>query len=484
MITIVGLGPGAVEHLSLKAWDRLQAAGTLYLRTDRHPCVPQLPKHINCVSFDDVYETVDRFADVYAIIADRIMTVARQGRDVVYAVPGDPLVGEATVTRLLKQAADAAIEVEVIHGISFIEPSLTQIGLDALDGLQILDALVVASAWHPPINPTLPALLAQVHSRQVASELKLTLMNQYPDEFPVKLIHAAGNRQTQTEVLPLYEIDRSSQIDVMTSLYMPAIDQLCSFDSFQNIIARLRSPQGCPWDRRQTHQSLRPYLIEEAYEVLEAVDSGDPDALCEELGDLLLQIVLHAQIAVDDGEFFMADVLRRLNEKMIRRHPHVWGNAEVNGDAKRVIGNWEAIKKAEKAAAGRPQESLLDDVPTGAPSLFVAHKYSRQAAKVGFDWPDAGGVEAKAKEEWDEIFAAASDEDKVKEIGDLMFVLVNWLRWLNVDDPESVMRGINAKFYRRFRYVERQAAQNKKAVSDYSLAQLEAWWRQAKGEGL
>ena len=251
MITIVGLGPGAVEHLSLKAWDRLQAAGTLYLRTDRHPCVPQLPKHINCVSFDDVYETVDRFADVYAVIADRIITIARQGRDVVYAVPGDPLVGEATVTRLLKQAADAAIEVEVIHGISFIEPSLAQIGLDALDGLQILDALMVASAWHPPINPALPALLAQVHSRRVASELKLTLMNQYPDEFPVKLIHAAGNRQTQTEALPLYEIDRSSQIDVMTSLYMPAIDQLCSFESFQNIIARLRSPQGCPWDRRQ-----------------------------------------------------------------------------------------------------------------------------------------------------------------------------------------------------------------------------------------
>lgn len=376
MITIVGLGPGAVEDLSLKAWDKLQNAGALYLRTSRHPCVPHLPKHLNCISFDDVYETVDSFADVYVAIAERVMKIARQG-DVVYAVPGDPLVGEATVKRLLTQAAVAAIEVEIIHGISFIEPSLAQIRLDALDGLQILDALAVASAWHPPINPALPALLAQVYSRRVASDLKLTLMNQYPDEFPVKLIHAAGNRQAQAEDRPLYEIDRSSGIDVMTSLYVPALGKLGGLESCQNIIAHLRSPQGCPWDRKQTHQSLRPYLIEEAYEVLEAIDRSDPKSLCEELGDLLLQIVLHAQIAIDDGEFFMSDILRQLNEKMIRRHPHVWGDVEVNGDAQKVTMNWEDIKEAEKA--GEPRESLLDGIPAGAPALFVAHRYSYQA---------------------------------------------------------------------------------------------------------
>ena len=484
MITVIGLGPGAVEDLSLKAWDKLQNAGTLYLRTSRHPCVPHLPQHLNRISFDDVYETGDSFADVYVAIAERMMKIARQGRDVVYAVPGDPLVGEATVTRLLTQAAAAAIEVEIVHGISFIEPSLAQIGLDALDGLQILDALAVAADWHPPINPALPALLAQVYSRRVASDLKLTLMNQYPDEFPVKLIHAAGSRQARAEDRPLYEIDRSSGIDVMTSLYVPALGKLGSFASCQNVIAHLRSPQGCPWDRKQTHQSLRPYLIEEAYEALEAIDRSDPKALCEELGDLLLQIMLHAQIAIDDGEFFMSDILRQLNEKMIRRHPHVWGDIEVNGDARKVTRSWEEIKEAEKAEAGERRESLLDGIPAGAPALFVAHKYSHQAAKLGFDWPDAGGVEAKAKEEWNEIFTAASDEDKVKEIGDLMFVLVNWLRWLDVDDPESAMRAANAKFYRRFRYVERQAAQNKKAVADCSLAQLEAWWKQAKREDL
>ena len=474
MITIVGLGPGDIEDLSLKAWNKLKAAKTLYLRTSRHPCAPQLP--VRCISFDHVYESAASFAEVYSIITERIMRIAQQGTDVVYAVPGDPLVGEATVAQLMSLAKTAAIDVEIIHGISFIEPCLAQINRDALDGLQIVDALTAAAAHHPPLNPTLPTLLAQVHSRQVASHLKLTLMNQYPDEFRVQLIHAAGADQAQIEDLPLYEIDRSSQIDMMTSLYLPPLDKLSGFAALQNVIAHLRSPQGCPWDRKQTHQSLRPYLIEETYEVLQAIDENDPQALCEELGDLLLQVALHAQIAIDEGEFFMSDVLRRLNQKLIRRHPHVWGEAS----AKHAAASWQAIKQAEKNQAGQQSQSLLDSIPAAAPSLFVAHKYSHQAAKFGIDWPDISGIEAKAQEEMNEILTAPSDEDKVNEIGDLIFVLVNWLRWLNVDDPESIMRAANAKFYRRFRCVERLAAQNQKTIADLSLTQFETWWQQAK----
>ena len=485
MITILGLGPGPVEDLSRKAWNKLQHADTLWLRTRRHPCVPHLPAHLKIISFDGIYVTAAAFGEVYDTIVERIMSIARQGKDVVYAVPGDPLVGEYTVTLLLAQAEQDAIEVEIVHGISFIEPTLAQIGIDALDGLQIVDAMATAADWHPPLNPELPALLAQVYNRQVAADLKLTLMNQYPDEFPVQLIHAAGNGAlAQVEHLPLYEIDRSSQIDVMTSLYLPPLGKLCSFEAFQNIIAHLRSPQGCPWDRQQTHQSLRPYLIEEAYEVLEAIDQGDARALCEELGDLLLQVALHTQIAIDDGEFFMSDILRHLNQKMLRRHPHVFDDAEVHGAPDKVTDNWNDIKQAERAAAGLERESLLDGVPTAAPALFVAHGYSRQAARLGFDWHDARGVEAKVKEELDEILEATSNESKTQEIGDLIFVLVNWLRWLDVDDPESLMRGINAKFYRRFRYVEEQAAQHQKPPAGYSLAQLEAWWQQAKRRGL
>ena len=400
MITIIGLGPGPIEDLSLRAWVKLQQCDTLYLRTRHHPCIEELPAHFKRVSFDDIYENYDRFEDVYRAIVETIFEIASRGQDIVYGVPGDPFVGEATVSRLLEAAAARDLDVEIVNGISFIEPCLAQIGIDALDGIQILDALEVASQYHPPINPAKPVLLAQVYSRQVASDLKLTLMNQYPETFPVKLIHGAGSSTDAIESLPLFQIDRSDKIDVMTTLFVPALHPLSSFEAFQDIIAHLRSDQGCPWDREQTHPSLRPFLIEETYEVLEALDRNDTRALAEELGDLLLQIILHSQIAVDDGEFYMSDVLRIVNEKMIRRHPHVWGDTEVNGDPEQVTLNWEDIKRAEKAEAGKARESLLDGVPKAAPSLLVAHRYSQRAAKVGFDWDHISGVEAKAREEF------------------------------------------------------------------------------------
>ena len=483
MITILGLGPGPADLLSRRAWAALQHANALHLRTLRHPCVADLPAHLHCYSFDHLYESIDDFDEVYAAIVAHLMDLARQGKDVIYAVPGDPLVGESTVTRLLAAAQSESIQCDIINGISFIEPCLKALGIDALNGIQILDALEVATLYHPPINPSQPALLAQVYSRAVASDLKLTLMNQYPDDFPVELIHGAGTSDIATEALPLYEIDRVHRIDAMTTLYLPPLHPLSSFEAFQNIIAQLRSPEGCPWDREQTHQSLRSFLIEEAYETLEALEDGDVSLLCEELGDLLLQILLHAQIASEDGSFAMRDILRGINEKMIRRHPHVWGDVDVRGDSAIATQNWEAIRRAEKADSQR-DESLLDGLPKAMPALLVAQRYSQRASTVGFDWDDVSGVEQKAREEIAEVFAAETVEDRIHEIGDLIFVLVNWLRWLRVDDPESLLREINAKFYRRFAFVEGKAASESCALSDCSLDQLDAFWQAAKRAGL
>lgn len=480
MITIVGLGPGAIDELSVRAWNKIQQASTLYLRTRRHPCVVDLPSTCAIISFDDVYQRHAQFDDVYDEIAERIIGLARDGGEIVYAVPGDPLVGEATVTRILERAEAEALDVEIIHGLSFIEPCLSLLGIDALDGLQLLDALSVAEGYHPPINPALPALLAQVYSQSVASNLKLTLMNQYDDEYPVKLIHAAGGDAESVEPVKLYEIDRSARIDFMTSLFIPAMDEHSSFETLQDIIAHLRSPAGCPWDREQSHQSLRPFLIEEAHEMLEALDADDPQALCEEMGDLLLQILLHTQIAIDDGEFKMSDVLRHLNRKMIRRHPHVFGDVKATNDLAQLSRIWHEVKRAEKSGDRDQDESLLDGIPAGAPALFVAQRYSQRASKAGFDWDDVRGVEAKFQEELTEVLSAESDAERIKEIGDLIFVLVNWLRWLGMDDPESLLREINAKFYRRFRHVEQQVAQTGKTFGDFSLDELDAWWREAK----
>ncbi len=479
-LTIVGLGPGSIDDLSLKAWRTLENAEIVYLRTERHPCIPDLPREPDYHSFDHLYETIDAFEDVYRTITATLLEKA-ESQDVIYCVPGDPLVGESTTTRIMQAAKEKNIEVLIINGISFIEPMLAQIDIDALDGLQIMDGLEIAAMHHPPLNPEYPALIGQVYSREVASNLKLVLMNQYPDEFEVTLIHGAGTGEQSLEIVSLYEIDRSDKINHLTSLYLPLLGEYTSFEAFQEVIAHLRAPEGCPWDRKQTHESLRPFLLEETYEVLEAIDNEDWEGLYGELGDLMLQIVLHTQIATEYGEFYMSDVLEYVNRKMIRRHPHVWGEVNVDGDADQVLVNWDEIKKKEQENKGTTRKSLLDGVPKGAPSLMVALKYQEKAAKVGFDWADVGGVEDKVREELAEIFAENDKTKKAQEIADLMFVLVNWLRWLDVDDPESVVRGVNTKFYRRFNYVEEKA---KRPLEDMTLEEMDKLWDEAKANGL
>lgn len=481
-IKIVGLGAGDVDDLTLRAWRTLENADQVYLRTARHACVPFLPQHPTYQSFDHFYEQIEAFEDVYSQIVDTLFEAVQSG-DVVYAVPGDPMVGESTPLRIIERAQAVGVAVEIIHGVSFIEPMLRMVGIDALDGLQIMDGLDIADVHHPPINPDYPALIGQVYNRRVASDVKLTLMNQYDDDFEVVLIHSAGTGEEQIERLPLYEIDRSEQITHTTSLYLPALGNLTSFEAFQGIIAHLRDPEtGCPWDLKQTHESLRQFLLEETYEVLEAIDAGDTDELARELGDLLLQIVLHTQIAIDDGEFHMTDVLRYINEKMIRRHPHVFGNVDVE-NADDVVTNWDAIKAQEKADDGKVA-SRLDGVPNSLPALLRSLKYQDRAAQVGFDWAVIGDVRAKLNEELDEVLEAVTPEHQMEEFGDVLFVMVNWARWMKID-PENALRMANDKFYRRFTYIEKRLIEQGLTFDQTNgLDDLEALWQEAKAQGL
>jgi tetrapyrrole methylase family protein/MazG family protein len=485
-LTLLGLGPGDIDDLSRRAWRTLKAARKVILRTAQHTCVPDLPQvdgeePIHYQSCDDLYEMIPEFKNVYTAIVERVLTAARAG-DVVYAVPGDPMVGESTVPRLLEAAKAEHIPVEIVNGISFVEPVLRVVGHDALDGLQILDGIAVAALHHPPINPDYPALLGQVYSRTVAANVKLTLMNQYPDDFMVVLLHAAGTDTMQTETLPLYQIDRSPHIRHMTTLFVPALGEMSSFEQFQEIIAHLRAPEGCPWDREQTHQSLRRYLLEETHEVLEALDEDDPQALYQELGDLLLQVVLHTQVAIDEGEFKMTDVLRHINAKLIHRHPHVWGDVAVSG-AGEVLANWDVLKKQEHAAQGIRRESVLDGVPKGLPALMQAYEYQSKAAKPGFDWEKIDDVAAKVREELEEVLTAPTAAARAEEIGDLLFVLVNWARWLKIE-PETALRETCAKFSRRFRYIETTLAAQGRALTDSNLAEMDGLWNEAKAKGL
>ncbi|MBN1427879.1 MAG: nucleoside triphosphate pyrophosphohydrolase [Anaerolineae bacterium] len=480
-VIVVGIGPGDPGQVTRQAWDILSQTQDVYLRTRVHPTVPHLPVGPVYHSFDDLYEQADDFAQVYETIVDRLVMLASDGQDVVYAVPGDPMVGEGTVTRLLAVCGMKDIGVRVIHGLSFIEPSLAALGIDGIAGMQLLDATDFVTAYHPQINPDRGALVAQVYSRQLASDVKLTLMNQYPDDHPVTLLHGVGTTEQRVEALPLYEMDRRS-VSPLTTLYVSPFETsggVSSFEGFQETIAHLRSPDGCPWDREQTHQSLRPHLIEEAYEVLEAIDSEDACKMREELGDLLLQIVLHSQVAVDEGEFSMADIIRHVDAKLKRRHPHVWGGVDVQGDPTRVMVNWEQIKAKERADNGQSERSLLDGIPKTLPALAQAHEYDERAARVGFDWPSEQGVIDKVREELDELLEAVTPEERLHEIGDLLFVIAVWARWLKLN-PEDALRAANRRFYERFALVERRAGQMGRSLREMSLEEMDVLWNEAK----
>ncbi len=474
-ITIVGLGPGDPELLTRRAWRILGESNEVYLRTARHPGVEALPP-TTYHNFDVWYDRATDFDSLYHEIAQEIVRLGQRPEGVFYAVPGHPLVGETTVTHILALAKAQNVPVTIIDGLSFIEPTLSALGLDALDGLQLHDAVNIASLHHPPLNPDVPAIIAQVYSPAVASDVKLTLANQYPDEHPVILLHGAGTPEQILEPIELYELDRSRRIDHLTSLYIPPLSQPGSFERFQETIAHLRAPEGCPWDRKQTHQSLREYLLEETYETLEALDNDNVDALREELGDLLLQIVLHAQIATESGEFNMADVIGMVNAKMIARHPHVWGNVQVE-NADQVVANWEQLKRQERSRAEH-KKSALDGVALALPALAQAEKYQGRAARVGFDWPQIEEVIAKLQEELSELQAAQSDDERLKELGDVFFSVVNVARWYKID-PEVALRETNRKFVRRFHYIEEHANGD---LNKLSLAEMDALWNAAKAE--
>ncbi len=475
-ITVVGLGPGAPESLTRAAWETLAQAPAVWLRTAHHPVVPYLPQGPVIHSFDALYEQAVSFEAVYAAIVAQVLELGALQEGVVYAVPGHPLVGEATVTRILQAARAANIPVRIVPGVSFIEPTLTALALDPLDGLQIVDALDLVGAHYPMFNPDMPALVAQVYSRTVASDLKLVLMEAYPDEHSVALVHAAGTATEQVLWGPLYEIDHSDATP-LTSLYVPPLPTISGFEHFQETVAHLRSPEGCPWDREQTHASLRATLLEETYEVLEAIDTEDMHALREELGDLLLQVVMHGQIASEEGEFRMTDVIAGIDAKLKHRHPHVWGNVRV-ADAQEVTVNWELIKRQERADGGVAQRSLLDGIPKALPALAQACAYSSRAARVGLDWLPADSLLAQIKQHLEVLDAAPTPEDRAQSLGDLLFALSAWARRMDMD-PEGILREANARFARRVRYIEETARRHGLTLEALSDAEKVRLWDEA-----
>jgi tetrapyrrole methylase family protein / MazG family protein len=481
-ITLLGLGPGDPKLLTLEAIQLLESIPEIYLRTRQHPTVAGFPASLEVHSFDDLYDTLPSFDDVYAHIIDQIMALAKRPQGVVYAVPGHPYVAEATCPEIARRARLDGIPVRIFEGLSFIEPTFTALGIDPLPHLAIVDALQLATAQVPSFPPDAPALIAQIYSRTVANDVKLTLMENYPDDHPVRLVHAAGTTQELLEDIPLHAIDQSQSIGLLTCLYLPPLERGTSFEAFQEIIAHLRAPDGCPWDREQNHQTLRTNLLEETYEALVALDADDADAMREEFGDLLLQITLHAQIASEYGEFNIGQVFKSIYDKIIRRHPHVFGDWKVDG-VENVLQNWEKLKAAERDEAskenGGTEKGLLDGVALALPALSQAEEIQRRAARVGFDWPDTRGVVDKINEECHELLNAEDLAGRSDELGDLLFSVVNLARHYEID-AETALRETNSRFRQRFAHIEKTARLEGKSVSDLSLDEMETYWQEAK----
>jgi tetrapyrrole methylase family protein/MazG family protein len=256
-----------------------------------------------------------------------------------------------------------------------------------------------------------------------------------------------------------------------------AMAQQTDFERLVEIVATLRGEKGCPWDREQTRESLKPYLVEETYEVLDAIDEGDPEKIREELGDLLFQMLFHCQIARERGEFDVYDVIAGIGRKMIWRHPHVFGGAE-SATKEEVIAQWEERKREE----GKSRESILDGIPRELPSLIKAHRVQSRASRVGFDWANTYDVIAKLDEEIAEFRAALARRDQKEmedEIGDVFFVLVNISRFVGVN-PDDALRKAITKFIYRFRYIELKAAESGRMPSEMTLEEMEALWNEAK----
>ena len=395
-IQLVGLGPGRPGQLTLEAREALDRAQRIFLCTAKHPLACQLAQDPRSTVLDYIFDEAESLDAAYQRLA---RTVVEQGRrsTVVYAVPGDPSIGDGICQLIRRDAAAASLSCRTVHGVSLIEPVCAAIGLDPLiDGLQIVEAstLILAvqggsemravdpfAGRYRPYEPTRPLIIPQIDGQKILTSVKQALLQCYPPESPVNLVSDAGLEQERVWSGELDTVDRNAPTDRQMVLHVPPVNSILprgDFGTLSSVVALLRSPDGCPWDREQTHESIRHNLLEESYEAVDALDAADASSFVGELGDVLLQVVMHAQFAREAGEFTIEDVINEVSDKLIRRHPHVFGEVTLS-TADGVLANWEKIKLQERGA----EESIFAGLPKSLPALHMFQIVARRAGRHG-----------------------------------------------------------------------------------------------------
>ncbi len=480
-IFVVGLGPGNIDTLTLAAVERINSNTRHYLRTEKHPTIDYFKdKGISYKSFDYVYDMEEDFDMVYGKIVEELIKEADIYGDINYYVPGNPLVAEKTVEILLSKD----VEIEIISGMSFIEPMIELVRRDPIDGLKIVDGTTFNKQV---IDINSDMIVTQVYNQRILINLKLALSEVYGDGYNLWVIKSAGIEEyEEVNNISIYELDRIQEVDHLTSVYIPKIEEnerkVFDFNDLIGIMDLLRSENGCPWDIEQTHRSIRQSVIEEAYEVVNAIDNDDIDNLIEELGDLLLQVIFHCQIGYDEGEFNLIEVTSTLANKLIYRHPHIFLQKDVD-NSDEVVYNWNKLKDSKRGYKNLTDK--LKDLPS-LPALLKANKIQERAADVGFDWDDIQGPKDKVIEEYHEVMEALDefglgDERVEEELGDLIFAAVNLSRFLKVN-PEVALNRTNDKFINRIEKMELDAKEMGKNLEDMDLGQMDSLWNNAKGK--
>ncbi len=474
-ITIAALSvPG---NISASSMELIRSAKKLFLQTAAHPSAQWiLDEKLAHTSMDDLYASSEDFDELNSAIAKRLLC----GTDAVYAVPGRG-VGESQLAAIRSAALSSGVSLKILPGTSY--------ALCAMAAAQICcDTAVLSSAMALPlmnVDPEKLLCIEELDTPLRAGELKLALGEYYPDESPVIFCTMDENGAYQLKEVQLYTLDRQPEKEYFASTVaiLPPVTLLKrprhGLDDLVEILRCLRAPGGCPWDAKQTHSSLRPSLLEECYEVLQTIDDDDIDGMCEELGDLLLQIVFHAQLEAEKRNFTMRDVSTGIVNKLIYRHPHVFADAHVNS-SEEVLVNWEKLKKKEKHFES--QSDMIDAIPRALPALIRSAKVQKKAADVGFDWDAPEDALKKVYEEVGEVREAIAEnceEHIEEELGDLLFACVNVTRMLH-KNAELLLQASSDKFAARFRALEDAVREDGQALENMDLAQMDAYWERIK----
>lgn len=503
-LTIVGLGPGDQRFLTLEAIGALRSHERILLRTGHLEVVSWLrsPQGESAAglhaweSFDDLIAGAAEGAD--AQIADAIERRLAVDEAVCYAAPGDPLTDDRPARLAIRRAVAAGLEWRVVGGLSLGGAALSAVRAateragrpapDLADAAQIVDAARLDDSLTQPgfPHPEAPLLVVHLGDEPTRRRALAWLAARFPSDHvahvvtnhaPSGQIAAHGQPAFAVGRVPLRELEAEAAASQLLAVFVapaPILSVTQSLRTLEYVTRRLRAPDGCPWDREQTHDSIKRNLLEETYELLEGIEERDPAKGREELGDLLMQVFLHAEMGREAGEYDLGTVTRGIVEKLIRRHPHVFAGIEVDGVAG-VLRNWDAIKKAE----GKHERSILAGIPAAMPALAYAQGAQERAARTGFAWPDASGAWAKLDEELSELRAAATPDQIAIELGDVLFVLAGLANYLGVQ-AEEVLREANRRFRARFDAVEAIARERDVALRELPLGDLLALWADAK----